>query len=147
MVFSKLLDTITSAFDSPTRKNIRQRNVRPINELQQGMNLLQKRKQILNGLSNSSLLESMSSSTKTFQSGKDKLNSVSKAELDLLKKMETDFNKSLSAYSQKYKSFMKIILVLFNKLKNVKQTVLQNTNLALLKLGVLINKLVKVDVI
>ena len=76
MVFSKLLDTITSAFDSPTRKNIRQRNVRPINELQQGMNLLQKRKQILNSLSNSSLLESMSSSTKTFQSGKDKLNNV-----------------------------------------------------------------------
>ena len=106
MVFSKLLDTITSAFDSPTRKNIRQRNVRPINELQQGMNLLQKRKQILNSLSNSSLLESMSSSMKTFQSGKDKLNNVSKAELDLLKNMETDFNKSLSAYSQKYKSFM-----------------------------------------
>ena len=106
MVFSKLLDTITSAFDSPTRKNIRQRNVRPINELQQGMKLLQKRKQILNSLSNSSLLESMSSSMKTFQSGKDKLNNVSKAELDLLKNMETDFNKSLSAYSQKYKSFM-----------------------------------------
>ena len=46
MVFSKLLDTITSALDSPTRKNIRQRNARPINELQQGMKLLQKRKQI-----------------------------------------------------------------------------------------------------
>ena len=106
MVFSKLLDTLTSAFESPTRKNIRQRNVRPINELQQGMNLLQQRKQILNSLSNSSLLESMSSSMKTFQSGKDKLNSVSKAELDLLKNMENDFNKSLSSYSQKYKSFM-----------------------------------------
>ena len=106
MVFSKLLDTITSAFESPTRKNIRQRNVRPINELQQGMNLLQQRKQILNSLSNSSLMESMSSSMKTFQSGKDKLNNVSNAELELLKKMETDFNKSLSTYSQKYKSFM-----------------------------------------
>ena len=106
MVFSKLLDTLTSAFESPTRKNIRQRNVRPINELQQGMNLLHQRKQILNSLSNSSLLESMSSSMKTFQSGKDKLNSVSKAELDLLKNMENDFNKSLSSYSQKYKSFM-----------------------------------------
>ena len=106
MVFSKLLDTITSAFDSPTRKNIRQRNNRPINELQQGMNLLQKRKQILNSLSNSSLLESMSSSQKKYQAGKDKLNEVSKAELDLLKKMEADFNKSLSSYSQKYKNFM-----------------------------------------
>ena len=94
MVFSKLLDTITSAFDSPTRKNIRQRNNRPINELQQGMNLLQKRKQILNSLSNSSLLESMSSSQKKYQAGKDKLNEVSKAELELLKKMEADFNKS-----------------------------------------------------
>ena len=44
MVFSKLLDSLTSAFESPTRKNIRQRNVRPINELQQGMNLLQQKK-------------------------------------------------------------------------------------------------------
>ena len=32
-----------------------------------------------------------------------KLNNVSKSELDLLKGMENDFNKSLSAYSQKYK--------------------------------------------
>ncbi len=80
MVFSKLLDSLTSAFESPTRKNIRQRNVRPINELQQGMNLLQKRKRMLNNLSNSSLLESMSSSMKTFQAGKDKLDKVSKAE-------------------------------------------------------------------
>ena len=106
MVFSKLLDSLTSAFESPTRKNIRQRNVRPINELQQGMNLLQQRKQMLNTLSNSSLLESMSSSMKTFQAGKDKLDNVSKAEKELLTKMETDFNKSLSAYSQKYKLFM-----------------------------------------
>ena len=106
MVFSKLLDSLTSAFESPTRKNIRQRNVRPINELQQGMNLLQQRKRILNTLSNSSLLESMSSSMKTFQAGKDKLEKVSKEEKELLKKMETDFNKSLSTYSQKYKLFM-----------------------------------------
>ena len=63
MVFSKLLDSITSAFDSPTRKNIRQRNIKPINELQQGMNLLQQRKQILNNLSNSPLMESMMSSS------------------------------------------------------------------------------------
>ena len=147
MVFSKLLDTITSAFDSPTRKNIRQRNIRPINELQQGMNLLQQRKQILNSLSNSSLLESMSSSMKTFQSGKDKLNNVSKAELDLLKNMETDLIKVYLLILKNINHLWKIIIVLFNKLKNVKQTVLQNTNLALLKLGVLINKLVKVDVI
>tara|TARA_B100000963_G_C22604591_1_gene661852 strand:- start:1001 stop:2128 length:1128 start_codon:yes stop_codon:yes gene_type:complete len=106
MVFSKLLDSLTSAFESPTRKNIRRRNVRPINELQQGMNLLQQRKRILNTLSNSSLLESMSSSMKTFQAGKDKLEKVSKEEKELLKKMETDFNKSLSTYSQKYKLFM-----------------------------------------
>ena len=106
MVFSKLLDSITSAFDSPTRKNIRQRNIKPINELQQGMNLLQQRKQLLNSLSNSQLLESMSSSMKTFQAGKDKLNNVSKNELDALKEMEKGFNKSLSSYSQKYKTFM-----------------------------------------
>ena len=81
MVFSKLLDSLTSAFESPTRKNIRQRNVRPINELQQGMNLLQQRKRILNTLSNSSLLESMSSSMKTFQAGKDKLEKLKKVNL------------------------------------------------------------------
>ena len=46
MVFSKLLDSLTSAFDSPTRKNIRQRNANPINELQQGMNLLQQEKNV-----------------------------------------------------------------------------------------------------
>ena len=106
MVFSKLLDNITSAFDNSNRKNIRQRNLKPINELQQGMNLLQKRKQLLNSLSNSSLMESMSSSMKTFQAGKDRLKNVSKSELDTLKQLEADFNKSLSAYSQKYKSFM-----------------------------------------
>ena len=106
MVFSKLLDSITSAFDNSNRKNIRQRNLKPINELQQGMNLLQKRKQLLNSLSNSSLMESMSSSMKTFQSGKDRLKNVSKSELDTLKQLEADFNQSLSAYSQKYKSFM-----------------------------------------
>ena len=85
MVFSKLLDSLTSAFDSPTRKNIRQRNANPINELQQGMNLLQQRKQMLNSLSNSSLMESMSASMKTFQAGKDKLKNVSKNELDALR--------------------------------------------------------------
>ena len=69
MVFSKLLDSITSAFDKSNRKNIRQRNLKPINELQQGMNLLQQRKQILSSLSNSSLMESMSSSMKTFEAG------------------------------------------------------------------------------
>ena len=106
MVFSKLLDSLTSAFDSPTRKNIRQRNANPINELQQGMNLLQQRKQMLNSLSNSSLMESMSASMKTFQAGKDKLKNVSKNELDALKSMEKDFNQSLSSYSQKYKNFM-----------------------------------------
>ena len=76
MVFSKLLDNITSAFDNSNRKNIRQRNLKPINELQQGMNLLQKRKQLLNSLSNSSLMESMSSSMKTFEAGKDRLKNV-----------------------------------------------------------------------
>ncbi len=78
----------------------------PINELQQGMKLLNQRKQLLSSLSNSSLMESMSSSMKTYQAGKDKLNSVSKAELDALKEMETGFNQSLSSYSQKYKLFM-----------------------------------------
>ena len=106
MVFSKLLDSITSAFDNSTRKNIRQRNNKPINELQQGMKLLQQRKQILNTLSQSSLMESMTSSMKQYKGASDKLKQVSKDELDILKQLEVDFNKSLSSYSQKYKTFM-----------------------------------------
>ncbi len=106
MVFSKLLDSITSAFDNSTRKNIRQRNNKPINELQQGMKLLQQRKQILNNLSQSSLMESMTSSMKQYKGASDKLKQVSKDELDILKQLEVDFNKSLSSYSQKYKTFM-----------------------------------------
>ena len=107
MVFSELLDSITSAFDSPTRKNIRQRNIKPINELQQGMKLLQQRKQVLNNLSQSPLMESMvSASMKKYKGASDKLKQVSKDELEILKQLEADFNKNLSSYSQKYKTFM-----------------------------------------
>ena len=106
MVFSELLDSITSAFDSPTRKNIRQRNIKPINELQQGMKLLQKRKRVLNNLSQSPLMESMSASMKQYNGASDKLKNVSKDELEILKQLEADFNKNLSSYSQKYKTFM-----------------------------------------
>ena len=105
MVFSKLLNTINSAFDN-SKKNIRKRNIKPINELQQGMQLLQSRKQVLNILSNKQLMSTEPMSSGLFKEGEDKLNSVNKKELDALKKMETDFNKSLSSYSQKYKSFM-----------------------------------------
>ena len=106
MVF-ELLDSITSAFESPTRKNIRQRNIKPINELQQGMKLLQQRKQVLNNLSHSPLMESMeSASMKQYKGASDKLKQVSKDELDILKQLEADFNKNLSSYSQKYKTFM-----------------------------------------
>jgi len=106
MVFSELLDSITSAFDSPTRKNIRQRNIKPINELQQGMKLLQQRKHVLNNLSQSPLMESMSASMKQYNGASDKLKNVSKDELEILKQLEADFNKNLSSYSQKYKTFM-----------------------------------------
>ena len=41
MVFSELLQTITSALDNSSAKNIKKHNSRPINELQ-GMLLLQK---------------------------------------------------------------------------------------------------------
>ena len=86
-------------------KNIRQRNIKP-NELQQGMKLLQQRKQVLNNLSQSPLMESMSASMKQYKGASDKLKQASKEELDILKNLETDFNKNLSSYSQKYKSFM-----------------------------------------
>ena len=106
MVFSELLQTITSALDNSSAKNIKKHNSRPINELQQGMLLLQKRRNDIHKLSKSPLMESMSSSMKKWSDGENKLKNLSKKELDALKQMETDFNKDLSSYSQEYKNFM-----------------------------------------
>ena len=100
MVFSKLLQSITSALDNSNTKNIKKHNNKPINELQQGMLLLQKRKNDINRLSRSKLMESMSTSMKSFTNSENKLKNLSKDELNILKKMETDYNKQLSSYGQ-----------------------------------------------
>uniref|UniRef100_A0A6C0KE31 Uncharacterized protein n=1 Tax=viral metagenome TaxID=1070528 RepID=A0A6C0KE31_9ZZZZ len=106
MVFSDLIQTITSALDNSSTKNIKKHNSKPINELQQGMLLLQKRRNDIHKLSKRPLMESMSSSMKTWTDAENKLKNVSKTELDELQKMEVDFNKDLTAYSQEYKNFM-----------------------------------------
>lgn len=106
MVFSKLLQSITSALDNSNTKNIKKHNNKPINELQQGMLLLQKRKNDINRLSRSKLMESMSSSMKSWTNSENKLKNLSKDELNILKKLETDYNKQLSSYGQDYKLFM-----------------------------------------
>ncbi len=106
MVFSKLLQSITSALDNSNTKNIKKHNNKPINELQQGMLLLQKRKNDINRLSRSKLMESMSSSMKSWTNSENKLKNLSKDELNILKKLEKDYNKQLSSYGQDYKLFM-----------------------------------------
>ena len=126
MVFSELLQTITSALDNSSAKNIKKHNSKPINELQQGMLLLQKRRNDIHKLSKSPLMESMSSSMKKWTDGENKLKNLSKKELDALKQMETDFNKDLSSYSQEYKNFMENYYKAVKEVETCKTNCLKN---------------------
>lgn len=126
MVFSELLQTITSALDNSSAKNIKKHNSKPINELQQGMLLLQKRRNDIHKLSKSPLMESMSSSMKKWTDGENKLKNLSKKELDSLKQMESDFNKDLSSYSQEYKNFMENYYKAVKEVETCKTNCLKN---------------------
>ncbi|MCH1613012.1 MAG: hypothetical protein L7S72_06920, partial [Flavobacteriales bacterium] len=117
---------ITSALDNSSAKNIKKHNSRPINELQQGMLLLQKRRNDIHKLSKSPLMESMSSSMKKWTNGENNLKNLSKKELDALKQMETDFNKDLSSYSQEYKNFMENYYNAVKQVETCKTNCLQN---------------------
>ena len=118
MVFSKLLNTINSAFDN-SKKNIRKRNIKPINELQQGMQLLQSRKQVLNILSNKQLMSTEPMSSGLFKEGEDKLNSVNKKELDALKKWKQILIKVYHHTVRNINPLWKIIIEPLSQLKNV----------------------------
>lgn len=126
MVFSELLQTITSALDNSGAKNIKKHNSKPINELQQGMFLLQKRRNDINKLSKSPLMESMTSSMKKWSDGENKLKELSKKELDSLKDMESKFNKDLSSYSLEYKNFMENYYKAVKEVETCKANCLKN---------------------
>ncbi len=97
MVFSELLDNITNAFqNNPPSVNVAHKAA--INELQQGMVLLNNRRAVLNNLKRkSSLLEGFDTS---------KLDNVTQNELSILSSLESEYQQKLSSYSRNYKSFM-----------------------------------------
>lgn len=106
MVFSKLLDNLSALLSpkdnkEPSANN--KSNVELVNELQQGMMLLSNRKEQINTLrSRMNLIENLDG----FAEGKQRLQSTSQKELQLLQKLEQDYNRQLSSYSTSYKSFM-----------------------------------------
>ena len=106
MVFSKLLDNLSALLSpkgnkEPSANN--QSNVELVNELQQGMMLLNNRKNQLDKLRNRmKLIENLDG----FAEGKQRLKSTSQKELQLIQKLEQDYNRQLSSYSTSYKSFM-----------------------------------------
>ena len=96
MVFSEFLDSITNAFQNQPSVNVSQKAA--IGELQQGMQLLNHRRSVLNNLKKkSSLIEGFDTS---------KLDEVTKTELNVLSSLESKYQKKLSDYSINYKSFM-----------------------------------------
>ena len=105
MVFSKLLDSlkglISSNDEAPVTNN--QSNIELINELSQGMVLLNNRKEQLDKLrGRMKLIENITG----FAQGKQTLKNTSQKELQILQKLEQDYNKQLSSYSTNYKTFM-----------------------------------------
>lgn len=96
MVFSEFLDNITNSFQNQPSVNVAQKAA--IGELQQGMLMLNHRRDVLNNLTQkSSLLEGFDTT---------KLDDVTKKELDVLSSLEGKYQKKLSDYSMNYKSFM-----------------------------------------
>ena len=111
MVFSKLLDNLSSLLssnDNKNEKNTENINKAAINELQQGMILLQTRKNNINKLKNKlSLIESMETlADKNWSKGKTNLSTATQTELDLLEKLQKDYQRQLTEYGIQYKTFM-----------------------------------------
>ena len=106
MVFSKLLDSISNLLSYKDNNNERKTeniNKAAINELQQGMILLNTRKNNINKLrKKSKLLESM----KDFSKGEATLKDTTNKELKILNDLETDFQRQISEYTTNYKTFM-----------------------------------------
>ena len=106
MVFSDLLDNLTNLLSSQdnkvSNKNSNNNQV-AINELQQGMLLLNKRKENIDKLKKKmKLIENMDS----FSKGDQTLSDTSADEMKILAGLETTFQTQLSAYSTNYTLFM-----------------------------------------
>merc|ERR1711871_428947 len=107
MVFSKLLDNLKGILSPNANRNTsvnnQSINEEIVNELQQGMELLNNRKQQVDKLkSRMNLIENLSG----FTQGKQTLKGVSDKELQVLQQLEQEYNRKLSAYSTNYKTFM-----------------------------------------
>uniref|UniRef100_A0A6C0J9G9 Uncharacterized protein n=1 Tax=viral metagenome TaxID=1070528 RepID=A0A6C0J9G9_9ZZZZ len=107
MVFSNLLNSLTGLLTPKNNKkqqmNNQSINGELMNELSQGMMLLNNRKNKLNKLQKRiGLIENLTGLTE----GKQRLQTTSQKELELLQKMEQNYNRQLSEYANSYKSFM-----------------------------------------
>ena len=106
MGFSKLLNNLSSlmSMGESKKKGIGKNiNKELINELQQGMVLLSNRKIKMDKLkARMNLIENLSG----FDKGNETLQNTSQNEINILKNLETNYNRQLSKYSIDYKSFM-----------------------------------------
>jgi len=106
MVFSELLDNLSSLLSSQENNKAKKTeniNKEAINELQQGMLLLKTRKNNIDKLRNKlSLIENL----KDFSKGEATLKKTTDKELKYLNDLETQFQRQITEYSTKYKSFM-----------------------------------------
>jgi Uri superfamily endonuclease len=107
MVFSKLLNNLTGLLSTGPNKgqegNNKNNNEVLINELQQGMKLLNNRKKKMDKLEGRILMiENLSG----FAKGEETLQKTSQNEIQILKDLETNYNKQLAKYAIDYKSFM-----------------------------------------
>jgi len=127
MVFSNLLDNLTGLLRPKNNKkqqmNNQSINGELINELSQGMVLLKNRKNKLNKLQKRiGLIENLTG----FTEGKQRLQTTSQKEIELLQKMEKEYNRQLSEYSTSYKAFMGEYQRGVNDVKKCKATCLKN---------------------
>ncbi len=106
MVFSNLLDNLTNLLSSQDNKvSNKNSNINQvaINELQQGMILLNKRKENIDKLKNKmKLIENMDG----FAKGEGILSETSSKEMQILAKLDRNYQIQLSAYATNYTSFM-----------------------------------------
>ena len=116
MVFSKMLDNVLDLFKN--REAQSQNTRKSINQLEQGMTLLNNRKQMLDKIQHKlSLVESFDTS---------KLDATNRKEIQMLRGMEGEFNKKLSQYSNAYRTFMKNYYKAIDQVKNCKSKCLTN---------------------
>lgn len=114
MVFSKIIDNLTSLMSSKKKENnIKTSNTSKINELTQGMIYLQKKKEKLNNLkSQIKIIEGY---------GNNVLDSKSEKELELLQSLENEYSALLSNYGKNYKLFISEYNTSIQKVDNCKQ--------------------------